>query len=144
MPYQNQDESIFKAKPVRVPEATDKDSWSFIGDNVPNLSKAAQRYAKRGNEKAFEENADHKVLKVKFVDKGLDQKEFLITVPSHFFTDGEYTASPIYKEDEVIFIKHTGDNSIGCAVPWVDANINERGGKGGGTSESSVACAKWS
>lgn len=76
---------------------------------------------------------------------------FYIDVPKFFFaaatTDGgelgEFIASPLYKETDVLVVQWTG---YGKYSGWVDTNVQQRGagGIGGIIEQGGVACAKWS
>ena len=68
---------------------------------------------------------------------------FLIDVPKHFFDkNGEFTASPPYSSDDILYCMWTGGQGISSG--WIDLNYQERGGNGGGSTTEDVGCAKWS
>lgn len=148
MAYYNRTREIHRKVRVvePIPGKNEVDKWKFKGDKIENWPETDSAKARNRNGAMYKANESHKVLYVKNADGDLDGNKFLITVPSHFFdTEGNFRATPLYSKDEVIIVKYTGDGTTGCAVEWIDININERGGggDGGGTVEE-IGCAKWS
>ena len=145
MGYYNQQRRIIaRVRAVEPPGADEGEKWKFIGDKIPSWGSPNTKTGKSG--KKFPENEDHKVMYVKYADEGFNQKQFLITVPSHFFdNDGKFQASPLYNKEEILYVEYTGDGTTGTSVGWIDLNSNERGAGGGGaTGPTEIGCAKWS
>ena len=147
MSYYNEKREIHRKVRVvePIPGKNEVDKWKFKDDRIETWPLSAGKHRGKSGPK-YRADESHKVVYVKNVDDNFDGNKFLVTVPSHFFdTEGNFRATPLYSKDEVIIIKYTGNGTTGCAVEWIDININERGGggDGGGTVEE-IGCAKWS
>jgi len=132
------DQVIVKVRPVAANLPKTKTEWNFGG------KKWNEGRGGEGSKYKYPADENRKVLMVKYESSALANSEpFLIDVPKHFFDEnGEFTASPPYSSDDILYCMWTGGQGISSG--WIDLNYQERGGNGGGSTTEEVGCAKWS